>query len=207
MTKKEIARLFGWTEFYIHQCFLKAVPTHEGLKQKQGHYSKMKAINYTFEECCYALSFGHYWNPMMKQYLKENFIDRPGMYHYREPERRLCKSAKDFLFFYGMFHGNYYVCNTCAYCVPRQMNHAGSKDHPFCNFYNVFLNKVKIDVYTQRCPTYEKTKAKPRLWEPGLPTNIDMYGNKQNTTLGIDRSKFISKRSHDGDPIILLTEQ
>ena len=74
------------------------------------------------------------------------------------------------------------------------------------NFYNVFLNKVKINVYKDKCPTYVKSTQKPRLWEPGMPTNIDVYGNKSYKIIGIDPSKFISKRENKDDPIILLTE-
>ena len=101
MTKKEIARLFGWTEFYVHQIFLKAVPTHKGLQQKKGHYTKLKAINYTLEECLYALSFGKCWTPMMKQYLIDNFIDREGMYLDRTGEtKKMSQDVHSFLYFY-----------------------------------------------------------------------------------------------------------
>ena len=207
MTKKEIARLFGWTEFYVHQIFLKAVPTHKGLQQKKGHYTKLKAINYTLEECLYAMSFGKCWTPMMKQYLIDNFIDREGMYLDRTGEtKKMSQDVHSFLYFYFRWGKTIEVCNTCQYCIPKQMNKAGSREHPFCNFYNVFLNKVKINVYKDKCATYVKSTQKPRLWEPGMPTNIDVYGNKSYKIIGIDPSKFISKRENKDDPIILLTE-
>lgn len=208
MTKKEIAKLFGYTEVYIHQCFLRATPTHKGLKEKQGHYTKMKAINYTLDECLYAMSFCDSWNPMKKQYLIENFIDRPGMYYDRTgTTKKLSADAKAFLYFYKLNGGFLTVCNTCVWCVPKQMNKAGSREHPFCKFYNVFLNKVKINVYKDKCPTFELSKSKPRIWEDGLPTNIDLHGNRSTDIAGIDRSKIISKREHPDDPIILLVDK
>lgn len=195
MTKKEIARLFGYREEYVGSLFDEAAKTHETIKAKRGHYSKMKAIDYTLEECLYAMSFLKVWNPMMKQYLVENFIKRDGMYYDRTKENiKLSKDAKDFMYLNKRWF-NYQVCNNCAYCVPKQLNHAGSKDHPFCSFYEVFLYKIKANVYKDRCQSWKKTEREPRIWE--LPRKVE------KKIIGIEVSRFKPRKSPD-EPIILL---
>lgn len=84
------------------------------------------------------------------------------------------------------------------------MNHVGSGLHPFCTFYNCFLNKVKPyrDIYKSHCVTYMKGNKTPLVW-----TSIGVFeyyrlwakdGNfvilPSNETLGIKNSEFKSKR-------------
>lgn len=205
MTKKELAICLGYSEPKISYYFDLATPSHKGLQEKKGHYSKMKAINYTLDECLYAMSFLPCWNPMIKQYLIENFIDREGTCYDRTQEKnKLKKDALDFIFLYTHKKNTLKVCNCCSYCVPKQMNIVGvTKDSPFCNFYGVFLKKVKFNVYKHSCKTFVESKELPRIWE--YPKNMNIYGEVDNKILGLEPGEYISKRDDD-EPIYLVTD-
>ena len=211
LTKKEIAKCLMYSEIYINRLFEKATPTHKGLQEKKGHYSKMKAINYTLDECLYAMSFNPFWNPMMEQYLRENFIHRDGTCFDRtQIKKTLNRDARQFLWIYKHLKETrntlIKVCNTCAYCIPKLLNITGvTQERPFYNFYNTYLFKHKINVYKDRCESFCPSEKEPRIWEKGFPTNINLYGDADKKILGIDPSVFISERPRDED-IYLVSE-
>lgn len=209
MTKREIAECLGYCIELVSKAFDLAAKNNKDMAEKSKHYSKMKPVNWTLEETLEAMPYLPSWTPMMKQYLIEHFIDRPGMFHNKWQDRKikLPAAAKDFMFLWKS-HGlknKLKVCNCCTYCVPNQINKPGQKPKPYCNFYGVFLNKVHVNVYRDSCPTFEPAgeDVLPIIWE--YPSNMNIYGEVSTKTLGIDNSEFKSTREK-GEPIVLLSE-
>jgi len=179
VTKKEIAIVLGYTEYEICHTFERAVktdhPLAQSIKRKSKNYNSNMAVNFTLEECLYAMQYNKIWNSAMKNYLVENFIDRPSDHKDRTNAiRYINQDAVIFLREYFHYKKRYICCNTCAYCVSQQPNMAGCRDRPFCNFYGKFIAKMGLNVYRSRCKTYERYYGYPRFWEPNLPT--DLFG-------------------------------
>lgn len=180
VTKKEIAILFRYTEYYINQFFEAAAkeqtPLSESIRRKSKGASKMKAANYTLEESLYAMTFCRVWNPAMAEYLKENFIDREGDYLDRTGIiTYVNQDAVEFCKEYIEYYHKIKCCNTCTYCVSQQPNMAGTRDRPFCDFYGKFITKMGMNVYKDHCKTYALRKTPPRLWEINLPKDIEGF--------------------------------
>ena len=178
VTKKEIAYILGYNEVPVHEFFIAAgksgTPMGNQIKEKSKHYSKMKAVNFTLEETLYAMSFNPVWNPAMKQFLIENFVDRPtDVYDRTNAVKYVNQSAINFLSAYERKIDTP-CCNTCRYCSAQQPNKAGTRLHPYCNFYDKFVAKMGKNVYRHSCRTYDRYYGFPQFWEPNLPT--DYYG-------------------------------
>lgn len=208
MTKKELSKLFGYSEEFFHKFFREAAKVSPSIKAKNNKSTVSKVVDYTLEECLLALSFLPRANEAQVQYLKENFIERDGLYEDRTKRKvKLSSDAQHFLFLYKNANYHVAVCNTCTFLTGRKPNKAGTKFSPYCNLYGRFLNKTKLNVYRDRCESYEYTEAPARLWGSDLPQNIDIDCKREKKTLGIDDSKFISKRLNKDDPIVLLSNQ
>lgn len=213
MTIKEISIMFNADRSLISKGFKK-------LERERPEISKRKtntenaAANYSLEECISALNLvdNYRFTPMMSRWLKEHFIEHPGLRYKEMPKIKISQSARCFLFFYNGYH-NYECCITCAYFYPKQMNHKGSGLHPYCSFYESFLNKVKPyrDIYKSKCPTFMKGNQTPVIW-----TSVGVFpynrikadnGNfiilPDNRTLGIENTEFKSKRKKGEDITIL----
>ena len=179
MTKKEIAKLMGYSERNVHYYFsLAADETEIGqkIKFKSNKSTMVKVIDFKLDETLYALSFAAGFTPMEAQFLKENFIHRDEMYMDRRKNKKieLPYNAKQFLFLHKNCRGiGRKVCATCAYIQVRKTNNAGSKLHHYCNLFNTFLNRAnpKRDVYLDRCEAYEFSDKPPLI----LDKNGNLY--------------------------------
>lgn len=208
MTKKEIALLFGYSEEFIHRIFRNAAnskaPIGINLKSKNNHSTKVKVIDYSLEECLFAL---HYIpaTPMQIQYLKENFIKRDTLYENRQKDKniKLSSKAKNFLWLYKHAIGKRHVCSTCAFLIARKPNRSGCKFAPYCNLFSRFINTVKpkIDIYNDKCEMFKLSNKAPYIFNEKGIANINFEGNIQHTTLGIPFKEFTTGAS---DEIILL---
>lgn len=206
MIKKEIAKLFGLAEVKVHQIFWNAAkddsPMGRVLKQKNGKSTKVMVIDYTFEECDFALSFFSGYNAIMRQVLKENFVFRNGTYlNKREKKKRLPRDVRNFLSLCKLANGKRRVCATCAFLAAKKMDRPGSKDYPYCNLYKCFLTKAhpKRNIYKDRCPAHVFSESEPLIFtEDGL---IQEPGK----TLGIKNENFTTGKTKKGKPVILLS--
>lgn len=213
MTLNEIGKLLGYPYPDISACFSKAGKEEgfiaENIRQKKGKSTKNKMIDYSLDEALFAMK--HLWRftEMQKQILKENFIERKEQYLYKDKKKvKYSRDARNFMSLLKMAHGPRKVCATCTYLSPRKINKPGSKDSPYCNFYNCFLNKSlpKRNIYQDRCESYEFTSADPLVFSEDGYVNVDIHGNIINKTLGIDNSRFTTGRTPAGEPIILLRD-
>lgn len=217
MTAEEIAQFLGVSRSLILKCFKAAEPGMKSIKEKSSFIrTRTLLLDYTIEEAVYALS--NYpritFTPMMSRYLKEHYIQRDSPIVRKEKKVSICSSARSFMLFYRMYH-NFTCCVTCAYFSARQMKKAGTKPAPHCDFYNSFLNKVKPhrDIYKSQCPTYARGKKEPIIWTNIGPFPLHrIYVGKgfvkilpDNTTLGIDNSKFGYKRK-TSEPIRIIKD-
>lgn len=210
MTKKEISILLNYTEEYCHKFFRDAAkqdnPVSKSIANKNNHSTRVMVIDYTLEECLYALSFSPNFTEMQEEFFKENFIKRNTLYKVNKLKRdKIPTDAQRFIFLYKRAKGMPAVCNTCAYLIPKAHNKAGVKERPFCNLYGVFIDKCspKLNVYKDRCESYERTSSIPFLWLPDGPQNIDIFFNTTDKTIGVDRKDFISKRPKN-EPVYLI---
>lgn len=200
MTKKEVAYVLGYSEYVIMHDFEAAAksgtPMGEQIKKKSKNYNKMNAVNFTLEEVLYAMQFNKVWNPAMKQYLIENFIDRPTPTHDRTHEiRYINQDAVNFYNRYVKNPGVIYCCNTCAFCIPQQPNKAGAGEHPFCNFHDKFIAKMGMNVYKDKCPTILRDNKEPRFWEADLPIDFKGFGGAVRKRFR--RKIYLSRRDDD----------
>ena len=209
MTKREIAELFGYCEEYIHKIFRDAAKTDDllskNLKAKNNHSTKMNTIDYSLDECIYACR--RVFNPMQMQYLRENFIYRSEMYKskYKKKKIAISDKAKKFLWVYIKANGKRCVCATCTYLIARKPNMNGRRFTPYCNLYNRFIYRTKIDIYNNRCPSYEWSNKPPLIFNKSGIANIDIFGNVEKTTLGINNSTFTTGKT-TGNEISILRE-
>lgn len=195
MTKKEVAYLLGYTECTVNLWFEKAGRQDNEIgrqiKERSKCYSKMKAANFTLTQCLYALSFCDVYNPALRQYLLENFIEHPGETYDRtyfvkfvnEDAAKLVETCSK-----ARIREFPFCCATCGWVSAKQPNKAGCREHPFCNFHDKFVAKMGMNVYKDWCKTYSKCSEYPRLWEPNLPSDFwqfeklikNRYRRKQN---------------------------
>lgn len=212
MTINEISKLLGYNHRTVYDVFEQA-KKHESkigidIKNKLNMTKRNKSVDWSFEEADFAMSFLPTYTKMSSQYLKENFIKRNNDFLFRPTEKtKLSYDEKLFLYRYLAWHKQVYCCNTCHYIRARRENKAGSKFHPYCEFYTVFLNKAlpKRNVYKDSCPSYKFSTKEPFMWNAYGPQNINIYLKNNNRTLGIDNSEFTSEKS-DNNVIILLNE-
>lgn len=206
MTKRELAQMLGYHEGTVLQMF-QAVARQDNdisktIKYKSRKSVKGKQVDFKLDEVLYVLKNTDFITPMEIQYVKENFIHRDTPYKIEHKEK-LTRDEKIYIYWKSVYHKKMKVCNECLYCIPKRMQIAGSRFHPYCSFYNFFLRKRQMNVYKDCCETYTfRNKNEVRIWS--RPYNTDLSSNKRsNKVLGIDNSEFISKRKKN-EPIVLL---
>ena len=211
MTIKELSKALGFT----FQAIWKVLKTaaNDGsemglkLKEKMGTSTKVRTVDYKIDEVMYFLKYMPSFSIVTKQWLTENFIHRDEMYYdSREKKELLHGDAKQFLFYYTHSTGKVKVCSTCTYLTARKMNKAGCHFSPYCTLYEVFLRKTlrKINIYKERCPSFEYTESKPLIFYENGVSNIDAFGVIENKTLGIDNNKFKTGKTKKGEVIVIL---
>lgn len=207
MTKREVSELLGYQFTVINKAFVAAEKHNETMRQKKGKYTKVLSIDYSLDECLDALSL---YTPMEQHYLADHFIYRDTFYKdSRNKKVKLTKDIRDFIFLYKHAANFYAVCNTCKFLVPKKINKPGSRFHPYCTFYDCFLNKQKnkLNVYKDRCKSYKYGKRVPFLWLKEGPTNLDIFLEREEKILGRDKSDYTSKKTPKGEAIPLLKEE
>ncbi len=214
MTLNEIANLLGYPYTIIVACFSKAGELKgriaENIKQKKYKSTKMKMIDYSFEEADFAMQFLCRYTKMQSRYLKENFIERKEQYLYKDKGKP--KMPHDAALLLGLLsirkNVRFKCCATCAYITARKINKPGSKFSPYCNFYSCFLNKSlpKRNIYRDRCETYQYTKSEPMIFTKDGVINVNNKGEIVHKTLDIDNSRFTTGATPKGEPIQLLKE-
>lgn len=209
MTKREIADLLGYQFTAINKAFVAAEKRNPSLMAKKGRYNKNLSIDYSLEECLDAL---REYSPMEKQYLKDHFIHRDSFYKdTRIKKVHLPKEIKDFVFLYTHCNHIHAVCNTCEFLVPKKINKAGSRFHPYCTFYECFLNKQKkekrMNVYKDRCSSFKYSRKTPYLWLKEGPTNLNIFLEQQEDILGREKSEYTSKKTAKGEAVVLLKDE
>lgn len=208
MTKRELADLLGYSFTMINNAFTAAEKRNPTILKKKGSYNKNLSIDYSLEECLDAL---REYSPMEQQIVKEHFIHRDEFYKdSRKDKLKIPKDIKDFIFLYQNCNDKYAVCNTCAYLVPKKIQKVGSRYHPYCTFYECFLNKQKnkLNVYKDRCPSYQHDENKiPFLWLKEGPVNLNVFLQSEQKILDRDASEYTSKKTKNGEPISLLKDE
>lgn len=212
MTINEIAKLLGYNHRCVYNVFEKAKQDNTviaaNIRNKLKMTKRNKSVDWSFEEADYALKLFPTYTKMSRQYLKENFVKRESEFAFRPTEKtKLSYDIRLFLYRYSAWHKQVFCCNTCHYIRARRENKPGSKFHPYCDFYTVFLHKAlpKRNVYQDSCPSYKFSKKEPFIWNTNGPQNINSYLKNNERTLGIQNSEFTSGKSKDG-VIILLDE-
>ena len=208
MTRHEIARCLGLSEGFVSQVFRNAKKENsneaEAIKVKSETSTVSRSVNYSLDEILYAMRV---WNKsrdghgkftvMQELFIEENFLSHDGkMYVHKEKAPRLSRSAKSFLFIYKNSNGIRKVCCTCAFMAARNFR---SRLHAYCNLRSKFLSASKVDIYSDRCPAYERTEKPPFMFtKDGGILNTD----EKTTTLGIPNSFFTTGKS-TGEPAVI----
>lgn len=214
MTLNEIANLLGYPYTVISACFIEAGKQKgrvaENIKEKKHKSTKLKMIDFSFEEADFAMQFLCRYTKAQSTFLKENFIERKEMYLYKNTGRaKLPLDAQRLRNLYTIRKNmKFKCCSTCVYITARKINKAGSRFSPYCNFYSCFLNKAlpKRNIYRDRCETYEHSKNGPLLFTKDGIENVNYLGEVENKTLGFDNSVFTTGQTPKGEPIVLLKE-
>lgn len=203
MTKKELAELFCFSISMINRMFKFAekVDTLDGrnIKAKNGHSTKIKVIDYTYNECELALGFLPHYTPMMKMLLKENFIKRDSNYYEKKNTKpSLKRPARLFLYLWEQSKHNRKVCASCIYITARKPNHPQWNFMPYCKLYSVFLNKCRPprNIYQDCCTSYEKTDKFPLIFQK----NGAIF-NPNTTPV---QANFTTGRTKRGEDIVLV---
>lgn len=211
MTIKEIAKVLGYSYRAINYAFSDAEAGNtkeaESLRGRKEKSTKIKVADYTLEESLYALTYMPTFTNMQKVLLIENFIHRDKPFVDTRVKRvTLNKSARQFIGLYKLSNGAPKVCSTCAYLKARKIRKIGSHYSPYCNLYNVFLNKAKPyrDIYRDRCECYEKSEKEPLIFNKQGIVDLDIDENVKPTILGYDPAILKTGKTKKGEPINLL---
>ena len=217
MTVNEIANLLGYPYEIINRCIVKA-GKQEGLiannlKEKKGKSTKLKMVDYTFEEVDFAMQFLCRYTEAQRVFLRENFIQREECYLYKSKKKSIyANEARKFTDFMKAVYKkhksfkHFRCCANCGYITARRMNRAGCKDSPYCNFYSCFLNKSlpKRNIYKDFCTSFTFSDAGQVAFTRDGILVTDILGAEERKTLGIENSRFTTGRTPKDQPIILL---
>lgn len=212
MTIRELSQFFNCSFANIFKFYEKALQGEgeiaDRLRKKAGTSNKRFVVDYKLDEVCYILKYNAVFTPMIERFLIEHFIHREEQYiDKRKKPFKLSGDIGNFVFMCK--NGARYpkACASCAYLLAKKMNKVGSRFSPYCNFYNVFLNKAlpKRNIYKDYCPTYVRTEKEPLVFFKNV-TNLDSYGNISSTTLGFDNSVFTTGSTKKTESIKLVKE-
>lgn len=113
--------------------------------------------SYTYDECI-AVSSLYMDNFITRQIIKENFNEC------KDSDSTVFIDGTEKWFEYYKTHPNAKCCNTCSYITGKRIHNRDKYVRPYCNLFNVFLYKMKANVYWQWCGSYDKSELLPVKW-------------------------------------------
>lgn len=176
MTRAEFAEYFNITQqraCYFFNCA--ALKNEEIKKKNKWHSYKGHMTDYTLEEIMLVVECSEGNLPMIKgEILKEEFdqYDHGGSIWDEKEDSKYIEGMKDFL----NSKQDKPCCETCQYLTGSRMMGKGSRVFPYCNFYNRYLVRNKINIFDDYCQTYVRCDPPYRVWYNG-PTPVTVQSS------------------------------